>query len=222
MTTVPIVSVRGEVTIEADPELAVVSIGVVARGPDYRQTLDLLSQRSRAVVDIVARYTIGIEKSETTGLHVYPELTDSKTERVRRYAGQATTSVTVNDFAVLSELIVATRDVELVQINGPWWQLRPNSEVYRTARLAAAKDAVVRAREYAEAFGVQLTGLLEIADQGMSGSHPIMAKGIGLSFAGAEVHDGASLDLQPARQQVTGQVEARFTITQPDLAAQFS
>jgi uncharacterized protein YggE len=221
MTSVPIVSVRGEATIEVDPEVAVVSVGVVARGPDYQQTLDLLSQRSRAVTEIISGFASGIAKSETTGLHVYPELSDSKSERVRRYSGQTTTTVTVDDFAVLSELIVRTSGIELVQISGPWWQLRPTSEAYRAARLAAAKDAVVRAREYADAFGVQITGLFEIADQGMSGSNPVMAKFAARSVSAGMQDSATSFDLQPARQQVTGQVEARFTITQPDLATHF-
>jgi uncharacterized protein YggE len=219
MSSVPIVSVRGEATIEVDPEIAVVSIGVVARGPDYQQTLDLLSQRSRAVTEIVSGFSSGIAKSETAGLHVCPELSNSKSERVRRYSGQTTTSVTVDDFDVLSDLIMRTSSIDLVQINGPWWQLRPDSEAYRTARLAAARDAVVRAKEYADAFGVQITGLVEIADQGLSGSHPVMAKAVGLSFSARD--EAQAFDLQPARQQVTGQVEARFTVTQPDIAIQF-
>jgi uncharacterized protein YggE len=218
MTSVPIVSVRGEANIEVEPEIAVVSISVVARGPDYRQTLALLSRRSQAVHDIVAGFASGIAKFETAGLHVYPELTDSKSERVRRYAGQTTTSVTVEDFAVLSDLILQIRTVELAQINGPWWQLRPSSEAYRAARLAAAKDAVQRAKEYAEAFGVQITGLVEVADLGMSGANSVMAKAVGLSFAGGGREDAMALDLQPARQQVTGQVEARFTLSQPEIS----
>jgi uncharacterized protein YggE len=221
MTSVPIVSVRGEATIEVDPEIAVVSIGVLARGPDYQQTLDLLSKRSRAITEIIGGFPSGIAKCETTGLHVFPELSDSKSERVRRYSGQTTTTVTLDDFAVLSDLIVRASAIELVQINGPWWQLRPTSEAYRTARLAAARDAVARAREYADAFGVQVTGLLEIADLGMSGSNPVMAKFAARSLAGGTPDVATSFDLQPARQQVSGQVEARFTITQPDIATHF-
>ena len=48
-----------------------------------------------------------------------------------------------------------------------WWALRPDSPVYRDARLAAARDAMVRAREYAEAFGGSIAGLIEAADAGL-------------------------------------------------------
>ncbi len=58
-------------------------------------------------------------------------------------------------------------DAELVTVEGPWWALRPDSPVHRQARLAAARDAAVRAGEYAEAFGGRLGDLLEAADTGL-------------------------------------------------------
>jgi uncharacterized protein YggE len=94
--------------------------------------------------------------------------------------------------------------------------LRPDSPVYRDARLAAARDARVRASEYAEAFGCTVTELIEAADvglltaQGEGGSH------FGQAFGGTPVSARAgmaTLNLEPARQTVTAQVEARFAMT---------
>jgi hypothetical protein len=48
-----------------------------------------------------------------------------------------------------------------------------------------------------------------------------MAKFAARSLSAGMQDAAASFDLQPARQQVTGQVEARFTITQPDIATHF-
>ena len=63
-------------------------------------------------------------------------------------------------------------DADMVSVAGPEWQLRPDSPVYRAARLAAAKDATQRAGEYAEAFGGRVTGLVEAADTGMLTPQP--------------------------------------------------
>jgi uncharacterized protein YggE len=102
-------------------------------------------------------------------------------------------------------------------VHGPWWQLRSSSDVYRQARMAAVGDAVRRAREYAAAFGVTLTGLLEVADRGMSSSGS--GAGVQLRAAHASASHGrsASFDFEPSRQQVFGQIEARFSIEEPDL-----
>lgn len=222
MTTSPTVSVRGQATIMAEPELATLTISLDAQASDRHTAMELLSRRAQAVADLIARFDAGIERSETSRLFVYPELDRKKAEKVRRYVGRTTTSLVVHDFAILSDLVVAAGEIDLVSVDGPWWQLRADSDVYRQARLAAAADALVRARDYAAAFGAELVGLVEIADQGMShsGDVPVLASGwAAQSLSRGTMADEASFDLEPGQQQVMGQVEARFLLTQPDLSA---
>lgn len=223
MTTSPTVSVRGEATILAEPELATLTITVEAQAGDHRAAMEALSRRAQAVADLVTQFSAGIEQSETSRLHVYPELDHKKTEKVRRYIGRTSTSLVVHDFAVLSDLIVGAGSIDLVSVDGPWWRLRRDSDVYRQARLAAAADALTRARDYAAAFGAELVGLVEIADEGMSHQHePPMpmrtARAMAAEFS-AQDSGAPSFDLEPGRQQVTGQLEARFLLTQPELSS---
>lgn len=210
---------RGEAVIEAEPELATVNITVEAQGADRQTAMDLLTERAHAVSSLVRQFKHGIEKSETSRLHVYPDLDRKKTEKVRRYVGQTATSVTVHDFTVLSDLVVAASAIHLASVDGPWWQLRATSAVYRNARIAAAGDALARARDYAQAYNAQVLGLIEIADEGMSQEQPRpMTTGwMGQSRASGLEHVVEAFDLAPARQQVTGRLEARFSLTQPDL-----
>ncbi|MDX6297886.1 MAG: uncharacterized protein QOI51_1743 [Nocardioidaceae bacterium] len=222
MSDQPVVSVRGEATIEVDPELAVLTISVESQDIDRDTTVDLLSKRARAVTDVVARFKSGIERSETSRLQVYPEFENKKKgESVRRYVGRATTHLTMHDFALLSDLIVALAAIEMVSIDGPWWRLRPDSEVYRMARLAAAEDALVRARDYAGAFGAEIATLVEIADQGMSTRYdrPLAASA---RFAASSSWEGQGderrFDLEPQRQEVVGNIEARFQLTRATLS----
>ncbi len=163
-----------------------------------------------------------VERSETSRLQVYPELSRKKAEKVRRYVGRVTTSVVLTDFEALSDLVVSLAAIDLVSVDGPWWELRPASDVYRQARLAAAADALRRARDYAEAFGAEVVSLVEVADLGMSQhDRPPHAAGARfmLAAAGQPESSGPEFDLEPERQQVTGQVEARFVLSQPDLAS---
>lgn len=214
---------RGEAVIEAEPELATLVITVEAQGPDRQATMDALLQRARAVTELVERFAEGVERSETSRLHVYPELERKKTEKVRRYVGSTTITLMVHDFAVLSDLVISASAIELATVDGPWWRLRPDSPVYRSARIAAAADALTRARDYAQAYGAQVVGLVEIADEGMAHQQqpPVSPLSFGvraMESSGREMADG-SFDLAPASQQVTGHVEARFELTRPDLAS---
>ena len=92
-------------------------------------------------------------------------------------------------------------------------ELRPDSEVYRWARTGAVRDAGRRAEEFAAAAGSRLTGLVEIADTGPSGS-PAPITSTALPRAGAR--EAVTFDVEPVPQTVHAAVEARFTLAQPD------
>jgi hypothetical protein len=219
----PVISVRGEATLEVEPEIATISVIVQARDRDREKVLRRLADRNKQVTGLIEGYGEAVEKLESGPASVRPELKDKRAgERVAGYLGQASTRVTIRDFTVLGELILSLADGELVSVDGPWWALRPDSPVNREARLAAARDATVRAGEYAEAFGGQLGDLLEAADTGLLTAQ---SQSEGWRFAGARAAAARvsvaaasiqpELDLEPAKQTVSAQVEARFAMTRP-------
>lgn len=217
----PVVSVRGDAALEVPPEIARLQVSVAAEAGDRRAALETLSRRNDDVLALVKSYGDAIERVETRGLSVYPVLhrRDSKRreEKVRFYHGTVRIMITVADFAVLGELAARLGDMEMTDVEGPWWALRRNSPVYRQARAEAARAAVTRASEYAEAVGGAVTALLELSDTGLSGGaipapHAVRAMA---ARAGAAAPEPPPLDLEPAEQTVQAQVEARFTMTQP-------
>lgn len=218
----PVISVRGEASLEAEPEIAIVNVSVQARDRDRQTVLGRLATRNQQVTSLIKSYGEAVEKLESGPASVRPDLGNKKAgERVSRYVGLASVQITVRDFTVLGELVTELSDGELVTVTGPWWALRPHSPVYRDARLAAARDAMVRAREYAQAFGGGVAGLIEAADVGLltaAGEHGsrfgAMAAGRAAVRAGGQSQ--AELDFEPARQTVTAQVEARFAMTVPE------
>jgi uncharacterized protein len=220
MNEQPVISVRGEALLEVEPEIAIVNVTIEARDRDRRTVLSRLASRSQQVTDLIKSHGEAVEKLESGPASVRPDFRDKKaSERVTGYLGRAGLKVTIRDFTVLGELVTRLSDEDLVSVAGPWWALRPHSPVYRDARLAAAQDAIVRAREYAEAFGGGVAGLIEAADAGLLTS----AAEHGPRFRGMAARAGAlsagppqaELDFEPARQIVTAQVEARFAMTVP-------
>lgn len=219
----PVISVRGEATLEVEPEVAMVSVAVEARHSQRRRTLDRLASRTRQVTDLIKTYGEAVEKLETGPASVRPEFKDVRArERIAGFVGRVGVTVTVKDFAVLGELVARLAGEEMVSVAGPWWGLRPDSTVHRDARLAAVRDAVQRARDYAEAFGGQVAGLVEAADTGLltasAAPRPFLAAKMTASRSALDGSAEAAMDFEPARQTVTAQVEARFTMTPPDLA----
>ncbi|MDF9812588.1 SIMPL domain-containing protein [Streptomyces sp. SPB162] len=221
----PRVGVRGEATIEVEPELARITVTVRSRGADRRHTLDDLTRRNTQALDLIKSYGDAVEKLETGTIGLTPELRDKgrdRGEKIRAYHGVVRIGATLTDFTALGELTTRLADLELTAVDGPWWSLRPQSPVYREARQQAVRDAVQRGREYAEALGATLTALIELADDGVHQAtpYPQQAAFVMSARAGGYSADTAappSLDLEPERQNVHAQVTAHFTMTPPVL-----
>ncbi|GAA3243247.1 SIMPL domain-containing protein [Streptomyces lavendulae] len=219
----PRVAVRGEARLEVDPEIARIGITVSARGTDRRTALDDLTRRNNTVLELLKSYGEPVEKIETGAFSITPELTrHGRGERIRAYHGRVHITAELNDFTTLGELTTRLADQELTQVDGPWWALRPTSPAHGEARRQAVLEAVQRAREYARALGADLAALVELADLGAENAAPVAMAAPGgmmraMSFGGTEDGGAPPLDLEPQRQTVYAQVNARFTMTPPQL-----
>ncbi|MEU9985778.1 SIMPL domain-containing protein [Streptomyces sp. NPDC048045] len=217
----PLLVVRGEADLEVDPEVARIGVTVSARGRDRRSTLDDLTRRNAAVLDLVKSYGEAVEELSTGAFSITPELTErGRGERVRSHQGRVHLGAEFADFTVLGELTTRLADLELTRVDGPWWSLRPGSPVHAEARRRAVADAVQRAREYAEALGTSIAALIELADTGAERPRADVAafgRGVRRMSMADESEAVEPLDLEPARQRVTAQVSAHFTMLPPRL-----
>lgn len=216
MAEQPTIVVRGEAFREVPPEQAVLSVTVSARDRDREVVVARLAERAGELRAVLDGYADAIERRETSGVQVYPDLKRGS-ERVVAYTAHAGTTVTVTDFGVLGELLLRLARLQQAVVAGPWWQLRPGSKAGADVRRTAIADALARAREYAAAVGARVDRLVEIADEGAGGGgvQPMMRAA---AFGAAE-DSAASLDLDPQQQTVHAAVIVRVTITEPDLAA---
>jgi uncharacterized protein YggE len=219
-----LLSVRGEAVLEVDPEVANVSVTIAARDADRAKAMRLLNERAQAIDTIVRSFGGAVEKVETAAVHVSPQLKNGKPrERISGYVATVHSTITVVDFGRLGELIALLADHDLVEVAGPWWALRPGSDAHRRARIEATYDAVRRARDYADAVGSDLTGLVELADarllSDMTGPVPMAAAMAPMRSRQAVAPEEFTFDIAPAKQVIYATVEARFTIAAPDLTS---
>lgn len=219
----PRVAVRGEARLEVDPETARIGITVTARGKNRRNALEDLTRRNDHVLELARSYGQAVEKLETGAFSITPELTQKgRNEQIHAYHGRVHITAVLNDFTALGEFTTRIADLEMTRVNGPWWGLRPDSPAHATARRQAVHEAVQRAREYADALGAQLTALVELADLGAENTTPPAPAPPGAmrgraAFAGAAPEPAPALDLEPQRQTVYAQVNARFIMSPPRL-----
>ncbi|HET9382381.1 MAG TPA: SIMPL domain-containing protein [Streptomyces sp.] len=217
----PRIAVRGTAHLEVDPEIARIAVTVQARGRDRRATLDDLTRRNATVLDLVKACGDAVERLETGAFTIAPEPSrHGRGERVRTYHGTVHLTAELTDFTALGDLVTRLADLDLTRVEGPWWALRPDSPAHGQARRQAVQEAVRRAREYAEALGTTLTALVELSDTGVADGgvpFPPPGRGRSMQFAAAEEEAPGPLDLEPRRQHVHAEVDARFTMAPPRL-----
>jgi uncharacterized protein len=204
----PLVTVRGEAQLEGPPDLATLAFTLHASGDSVERTRSQLAEGSAAVMQLLQQFEAALERSSTSGLHVSPVFNRRSPARITGYQGTFTTQIVVADFDSLSPLVLALTALPNSQIDGPWWSLRPDNQMFRDARLAAIADARRRADDYAAAFGTTLADLVEVSDTnaGFGGVREMRA------FAMAKGADDASFEFEPAVQTVSGQVTVRFSL----------
>jgi uncharacterized protein len=204
--------VRGEAFREVPPEQALLTVMLSARDRDRETVVSRLLERSTELHSLLLELGDTIERRETGGVHVLPELKRGS-ERVVAYTGNISSTLTVTDFEPLGQLLLRLAAIEYASVSGPWWQLRPGSRAGADVRREAIDDALARAREYAAAVGARVDKLVEIADEGAGGGHPMMR----MAAFDAGGPESAGFEIDPQPQTVQASVTVRVTITEPDL-----
>jgi uncharacterized protein len=208
MGSAPLVSVRGEAQLEGPPDLVTLVMTLHASGESAERTRSQLALGSTAVAQLLQRFEAALERSSTSGLHVSPIFNRRSPTKITGYRGTFTSQIVLADFESLSPLVLELSALPDSQIDGPWWSLRPDNQMFRDARLAAIADARRRADDYAAAFGTTVADLVEVSDlnTGFAGVHEMRA------FAMARGGEDAAFEFEPATQTVSGQVTVRFSL----------
>lgn len=165
----PTVVVRGLHNAVVDPEYAQVMVTLSAAGADRARVLAQLTRRVDEIRQLIGSYGDAVERIDGHPLRGGPQFKNKKpSEKTTGYSASAELGVVIVDFTVLGDLVLRLADADMVALAGPYWALRPGSSAYTRARSEAVRNARLRAEEYAAAAGAKLTGLVEIADFGLS------------------------------------------------------
>lgn len=211
----PSLSVRGVACLEVPPDLARFTVSVSSRHPDRRTALEVLSARSDGIRELIDAAGAAVEKRESGGLHLWPEAGDGR-ETVPVYAGSVTTSVVVNDFDVLGDLMVRLALRDQCHVAGPYWRLRPDSDHAAQARREAVRDGLRRARQYADSLGAKIESLVDLTDTAEDEPSPLPVPAT--VEAGDPHAELPSFDVELRPLTVRAEVRLRVTISTPDLS----
>lgn len=173
----PVLTVTGDGSASAAPDIAVVSLGVVSEAPTAQDALSSNAKDMNAVVDTIT--ATGIDKKDvaTSGLFVEPVYSDPSKDpqgqsKITGYRVSNQLTVRIRDIGQSGTLLDKVISAGANRVNGISFELGKSGALRDAAIKAAIAEARRRAELMAQAAGVKLGAIQSItANEG--GGPPI-------------------------------------------------
>jgi uncharacterized protein YggE len=166
-------TVHATSTTRTAPDLAVVTLGVSARGATAQAAQAAQTGRMNAVLE--AARAAGVEERDvqTVGFSLEPQYAYPRNQapRITGYVSRNTVSVRVRDLSRVSGLIDATVAQGANDLQGIQFTFQDQEASHDAARAQALQTARARANAYAEAAGLRVARMRSITEPG--GAVPI-------------------------------------------------
>jgi uncharacterized protein YggE len=206
----PTMTVVGEGIATARPDLAMVSVGVVAQAP---RAVDALAQNSKLMGEVIAAgKEAGIESRdlETSQVSLRPQYShpaqgSREAPKLVGYEAVNTLSIRVREIGKLGALLDRLVAVGANQIRGIELTAAQPAPLRDKAREAAMKDAARKAGLLAEAAGVRLVRLFSVVEDVQDSPRP-------LSMRMAPDAARAPVPVEAGELEIRGRVTAVFEI----------
>jgi uncharacterized protein YggE len=200
------VAVSGHGTVEVQPDIAELSMGVTSTSPDASTVYSTLETESQTLVESLKGLGVAEEDIQTSGLNIYPNVDENQ---ISSFVGSVDVRVTVRDLARLGEIVDGVQAFvgpELT-LSGISFSYAEPETVLGEARAAAVDNARVRAEQYAEAAGGGVGNVLEIVESSVPTTFPAGRVAFDEAAAAAE------LAIEPGSQELTVDVTVVFELT---------
>jgi uncharacterized protein YggE len=163
-----LLAVNASATTRTAPDLAIVTLGVVARGDTARAAQQAQTARMATVVE--AARAAGVEQADiqTVGFSIEPQYTYPRggPPRITGYASRNIVTLRVSDLSAVSGLIDSTVAEGANELQGIQFTFDDLEASREAARAEALQTARQRAETYAEAAGLRVVGMRSITEPG--------------------------------------------------------
>ncbi len=165
------ISVQGQGTVSAKPDLVTLSLGVQTTGETAIEAISLNSEQMNGVIAAIQEYGIADEDIQTSGINLYPVYEDrslvqsGEQRQVVGYRASNSVTVTVHDIALAGSLLDAAITAGANQVSGVNFGLSDTDAIVTDALIAAVKNAQAKAQTIADTLGVQLGAALVVNEE---------------------------------------------------------
>lgn len=210
---VPAVTVTGEATATAAPDIALVTSGVVTNAPTAAEALKANAVSMSRVLAALKQAKVEDGDIQTSGLSVQPQYDygdgsgQRRTPKLIGYEVRNTVVIRSHELDALGEMVDGLVAAGSNQIEGLSFDLSDRSTTLDEARRRAIADARRKAEIYAAETGAKLGAPLSVVEAGDAQPEPVRAFALR-----AKAADGPPTPIARGEQQMTVRVTARWAL----------
>lgn len=215
-TPPPSITVSGSGTVFADPDNASVRLGAEAQAPNAAAAQQEVNKIVATTIAAIKKLGIPDKNIATAGINLNPVYSDQRavnskpeTPRIVAFRASNTVRVRTEDLSKIGPIIDAGIQSGANTIAGLDFSLRNDTKQREEALDIAAKEAKSKADAIARALGIQIFGVLEVNEGGVSIYQPRMEMAQYSMKA-----DFASTPVQSGQVQVQASLTVKYKIQQ--------
>jgi uncharacterized protein YggE len=203
-------SVVGEATVKAEPDVAYVTTGVQTRGQTARQAQDENTRKMNDILAAIKRLGVADADIRTSGINLHPNY-GRQPDQIEGYIATNSVTITVQDVRRVGEVLDATVTAGANQAGGIQFSIKDDTQLRRQALDQAVKAARVRADAIAGAAGLRVTTIQSLTDVSSGAAAPPMPMPRVAQSMAADAASGP-VPVQPGQLAVTARVQVVYSL----------
>ena len=203
-----LLTVHASATTRTAPDLAIVTLGVVARGATARAAQEAQNARMNAVMAAVRAAGVADSDVQTVGFSLDPQYVYRRGQppRIGAYQSRNVVAIRISNLSAVSGLIDATVADGANELQGIQFTFRDDEASRDAARAKAVETARARADAYAAAAHMRVARVVSITEPG--GVVPQWGDAAtGLKYRGVAAEQTASAPISP------GELDSQSSVT---------
>ena len=165
-------SISGTGTVSAAPDLVSITVGVATTAPGAREALTANNAKTEQVFKFLRASGVGPGDMQSTNISVSPQFRPHRGNEpvepeIIGYTVRNNVHITVRDLAGFGVILDGVVDAGANQVQGISFDIAERDALEKTAMANAVRDAFARARNIADAAGIELGPVLTISAGGV-------------------------------------------------------
>ncbi|HEY6643010.1 SIMPL domain-containing protein [Povalibacter sp.] len=207
-----LIAVSGQGEVQAEPDQAIVTLGVESRKPRLEDARTEVTRTVEAVLKLTRDLKIDQKYVRATRISVQPEYnwdTNAKERNLIGYFVSRQVEVDLRDLDKLGTLLEKSTDLGVNQLGDPRLESSKRRELERSALAKAVDDARLNAEAVAKAAGARLGAARTISASSGYVPVPVMSRMKSMAMADSA---GAAESYQSGQMTFNGNVQIEYDL----------